>query len=362
MANKEVVDWFKSQLKEGFTRAELINTLQESGYSPDYINEIIDEVEGRQKPPQIQPMTPAKPQKELWEPVKWKKNRREEPQPEPQKKTPRKKRPNLKEMAEKPKKKLPVKTIAMVGGILAVIVLIVIAVMFLPGLLSGPSGGCYSPEENSQNAISQSTTLCTGTYEGVAIGINGDDIILDCNGSTLDAGGSRQTTGILVSGKKNIEIKNCNIEGYSSYGINVAGGSEDVVVTDNTFRDNDLAIAIIDSTKCLVKNNQIQGTKGISLDGSSEQNIVSDNEGPVTDIGINLDAGAHKNLISGNTFNSGIHGLLVSSRYNVIQDNEFCENQQYNLYCNQQKQYGTGNIAFKQSGRDDCKGLGQEPC
>ncbi|MDA3854696.1 MAG: right-handed parallel beta-helix repeat-containing protein [Candidatus Woesearchaeota archaeon] len=106
-----------------------------------------------------------------------------------------------------------------------------------------PASSCLTPTNTGDIFITESTTLCTGTYileddyeymmpgnEGVFI-LNASDITFDCNGSILD--GNSSYFGIVASSMfSNITIKNCNVINY--YG-GIKLDSDDSTIKDSTF-------------------------------------------------------------------------------------------------------------------------------
>lgn len=105
---------------------------------------------------------------------------------------------------------------------------------------------CLDLSGQNQYNISNSTTLCEGTYYmntssySPALLINTSDIILDCNSSTIIGNG----TGITIEFDRvqiinNVTVKNCNISGYqeaiSDYGTaGAAGAGNNLTIYNNT--------------------------------------------------------------------------------------------------------------------------------
>jgi parallel beta-helix repeat protein len=72
-----------------------------------------------------------------------------------------------------------------------------------------PTDGCE---------VTIDTTFVSGTYNlPNGINVNANDLTLDCNGSILKGNGfSDGQVGILISDKRNIKIKDCNIEDFNT--------------------------------------------------------------------------------------------------------------------------------------------------
>lgn len=86
----------------------------------------------------------------------------------------------------------------------------------------GPSCNCIPLQNNIE--IDSNPIICADNYSlpnGIKILHNGN---LDCNGSTLNGNGNN--IGILNEGRKNTQIKNCNIENYN-IGIKLDEGKEE---------------------------------------------------------------------------------------------------------------------------------------
>ncbi len=96
---------------------------------------------------------------------------------------------------------------------------------------------CVRPKDNLN--INMDTQLCAGTYtlrdpgnDGL-IRVTGNDITLDCRGSSLTGSGKRGT-GILVTGS-NVVLRGCTVSGFET-GIEIKG--QNAVVFDNTICGN----------------------------------------------------------------------------------------------------------------------------
>ena len=82
---------------------------------------------------------------------------------------------------------------------------------FLVALLPAAYAACIIPTENME--IRKNVVFCFGVYN-VESGVNiaADNVIIDCSNSALT--GSGIGYGILLKGRQNAGIKNCNISGY----------------------------------------------------------------------------------------------------------------------------------------------------
>jgi len=147
-----------------------------------------------------------------------------------------------------------------------------------------------------------------------------DNIVIDGAGFTLKGVGVN--TGITLSGRKNVTIKNVYIKNYvSSVWLQQS--------TNNTIRDNIMLTCmnvVLDSSS----NNQIIGNNitgqdtgfgyGVQLNSGSSKNSILRNS--FTDIGIAVRAiDVEHNVISGNYFVRGGTNVLVKGDENTISKN-----------------------------------------
>lgn len=187
-------------------------------------------------------------------------------------------------------------------------------------------GECTIPEDGM--VIIEDTTFCPGTYNlPIGIAIGADNIILDCDGAVLD-GNYNGNTGIQISGRNGVSIKNCNVRNYNMHGIDLRSSSNNNIL-NNTITNNKLdGIRLYVSHYNFVRGNNIFGNfQGIDL-ASSSYNTISQNN-----VDFNLDGfrlfRAHSNNISSNSItNSGTQSPYVGygieiwySRFNQISNN-----------------------------------------
>jgi len=106
--------------------------------------------------------------------------------------------------------------------------------LMLASIFTGAvSGACVIPTDNLY--INSDTTLCLGFYDipdadatGVII-INASNVVLDCNGSTINGTGSGY--GIYNPGFDNVTIKNCTVMNYG-YGIYLNSSDNNTINTN----------------------------------------------------------------------------------------------------------------------------------
>jgi parallel beta-helix repeat protein len=203
-------------------------------------------------------------------------------------------------------------------------------------------------------SITSNTILCTGVYNlsnGISVGSN---IVLDCNGSSLNQITGLTGQGITISGQ-NTTIKNCILNGYSKgiyfisasnititknhfsgcyHGINMLSSNNNNI-SSNLFTENyDIGLYAYHSTGNTVsKNNFSYNGKGIYFDGCSNNEIKNNyfyyNYGGA----VYLLSSSNNNYCSENymylngiTWGQGGGFSLSSSNYNKILNNNMTNN------------------------------------
>ena len=77
--------------------------------------------------------------------------------------------------------------------------------------------------------------LCEGIYNNANIIINSSDVVLDCDGATLNGNGSGY--GIYLENKSNVTIRNCNVINYE-YGIYLDSSSNNSIINNTANLNN----------------------------------------------------------------------------------------------------------------------------
>ena len=154
---------------------------------------------------------------------------------------------------------------------------------------------------------------CTGN--GLIMGA--DNIVIDCDGYTISGSGSNY--GIHIPKKKNVTVKNCNIQNFSRgvyiegqpYGY--SGSSNNNKIYNNNITNNNGGIYIY-SCCCggsRADNNNIK------------YNSISDN----SQYGISISYCAYNNNISNNAINNNGNGIKIQHSNNeIINSNNVCGN------------------------------------
>ncbi|OEU73404.1 MAG: hypothetical protein BA869_02215, partial [Desulfuromonadales bacterium C00003107] len=138
-------------------------------------------------------------------------------------------------------------------------------------------GGCVIPTDDLY--INSDTTLCPGFYDIPDAGADGviiigtDDVVLDCNGATINGTGSGY--GIYNYGFDNVTVKNGNVMNYR-YGIQMRTYADHNVICNNTVTLNTIAgIELFAASYNMIANNTASSNDGwgIYLVMQSDNNI-----------------------------------------------------------------------------------------
>ncbi|MEM2916685.1 MAG: NosD domain-containing protein [Candidatus Woesearchaeota archaeon] len=118
--------------------------------------------------------------------------------------------------------------------------------------------------------IYQNTILCSDNYYPhnypQGINITNDNIVLDCGTSVLH--GQFANAGIVITNRKNITVKNCQVANYNT-GILIKNSEEITILNSNMIR-NIIGIKLVNSRGIVVENSHdISLTKPIQLINSS---------------------------------------------------------------------------------------------
>ena len=188
--------------------------------------------------------------------------------------------------------------------------------------------------------ISVCTTIdSSGTYVFIqdiidsdtepCIGVWADDVIIDCQGHTLD--GTWQDSGIWVQGgRSNITVRNCTIREFN-YGV-VLNANWEVNITNNKFKMVGAGVWGNQVDLSNITNNLFaMSSVGIYM-AMSDNNTISDNNCHRNNQGIHVD-GAYNNVIYNNvTYNSDTGIFLDNAGYNSISNNLVCNNMNRDIW------------------------------
>ncbi|MBT7022064.1 MAG: hypothetical protein HN967_13090, partial [Candidatus Marinimicrobia bacterium] len=197
--------------------------------------------------------------------------------------------------------------------------------------LTGSGGSEYTP--SCGDSITVNTTLAAGltncTGHGLTIGAH--NIVLDCQGNTIDGDKTDARYGIVTSGKDNIVIKNCIITQFDR-GINDWNQNIGNLIFNNTFHDfNDYGILFGSTTNTgnNISGNTIYNTgteEGIYFKGEDtiiENNIVYD----IADNGIFIQSSSNLTIENNFAYNCQGEGLtILSTTDSIISNNNVTNN------------------------------------
>lgn len=203
------------------------------------------------------------------------------------------------------------------------------------------ASGCVVPSDGMQ--ITHDTALCYGTYHlQNGIEMVGNNIVLDCNGSTIKADftGEAIYEVIIRDGSEGITLKNCIIQRrHALWGQNVL----DVNILDSTFSN---AYVNLEGDNILFKNNYaynyyVQGNNhtvvGNIFNGYDHviriyrgyNSLIANNTIDYQNFAraISMD-GAYNNLIEGNTIRDGASAIYCwyQCYNNTFRDNDILRN------------------------------------
>ena len=207
-------------------------------------------------------------------------------------------------------------------------------------------GSVDPPTANITSVDNVTYTFTDNIYDSIVV--ERDDIVVDGAGYTLQGTGSG--TGIYLSERNNVTIKNMEIKAFfkgiqlvvSSNSIVIgnrltnnlngiaASESEAITVQNNTIEHcNNLGIHLIFSANCIITNNTLKyfWYVGVSLDVSSG-NRISQNTMSYGYIGIGLDASGDNNINKNRITNTqwGVVVNLYGSSNNILRDNKISNN------------------------------------
>ena len=126
-------------------------------------------------------------------------------------------------------------------------------------ITDGPNGGDCSGF-GTWDAGTKTCTLTTGISLGdnTAIEIASDGITLDGAGHIMSSNDADQNSGVRVSDKSDIVIKNITLQGFV-HGIEIVDGSSNITIESSTITNNTYGLSCINSTNLHLSNNVLFG-------------------------------------------------------------------------------------------------------
>ncbi len=195
---------------------------------------------------------------------------------------------------------------------------------------SDPNCKLYLPQVVSGCEVKEDVTFSPGTYlvpDGISV--TADNVKLDCNGAVLDSNGAG-VTGIAVTGRQNVQIKNCAV--INNQNGMVIDLSNDISVLYSVFSLSiDNGAWIKNSQRIYLEKNTISQTQwGVRFDTVTDSkladNLITQNQNGQ----LSLRSGSSNNNISENTISSSISArpiyiLNSNCLNNVIYHNNFVD-------------------------------------
>ncbi|MDE1828539.1 MAG: right-handed parallel beta-helix repeat-containing protein [Candidatus Micrarchaeota archaeon] len=137
-----------------------------------------------------------------------------------------------------------------------------------PPILNFPISSCYLITQ--PGSYSLSANVIGGD---MCINIGASNVTFDCSGHSVH-GGQAGTAINIQSGRKEVVVENCYIDGYR-YGI-LAGNSSGITLNNNRMSSPSVGIKIVNTTGAVVTNNRVVnagGSAGITLIGVNKSTI-----------------------------------------------------------------------------------------
>jgi len=187
------------------------------------------------------------------------------------------------------------------------------------------ANGSVDPSTAPLSSLDNLTYYITGNINDPIV-VERDGIVVDGNGYTLQGTGEEfYYAGILLSGTKNVTIKNTEIKTFYC-GIWLVGSSGNWIF-ENTIINNDNGILLHDSSNNNISRNNltVNNDNGILLEDSSSnwfsKNIIINNDNGI------LFLGSPSNRISESTITDNEVGIFLwHSSSNDIQGNNIANN------------------------------------
>ncbi|MDH4222992.1 MAG: right-handed parallel beta-helix repeat-containing protein [candidate division Zixibacteria bacterium] len=161
---------------------------------------------------------------------------------------------------------------------------------------------------------------------GGGLSIGADGITLNCNGHII--AGDSTGSGVTLSGRSNVTVKNCNIQAFEK-GIYVSSGSGDTLINNITNYNSAYGIHLDSSSGNILSNNTADfNTDGIVLYNSPDNSLTANTSNYNNENGIQL-AYSSGNSLDGNTaYGNNIGIQLEHSSGNILTDDSAGNNSQ----------------------------------
>ena len=188
-------------------------------------------------------------------------------------------------------------------------------------------GSIDPPTANITSADNVTYTFTDSIYDSIVV--ERDNITIDGAGYKLEGTGAPGSTGIFLSLRQHVTIKNTLIKSFD-YGIYLSISLNNNITGNNVANNNYgiyLNLSPINNT--ISGNNITNNNYGIWFHTSSGNIISENNVTANNNEGIMLDSSSDNNVISGNNVTNNFRGIyLILSDYNNISENNVTNNTQ----------------------------------
>ncbi|MEM7827057.1 MAG: NosD domain-containing protein [Candidatus Aenigmatarchaeota archaeon] len=196
---------------------------------------------------------------------------------------------------------------------------------------SGNLAQCQGVLAGCSSKITKNTILTNDLLNcpGNGLEISADNVILDCQNHKITGSGASLAIGINITGRRNVTIKNCEIQNFS-IGIYLENSKLSKIESNNA-NNNGNAILILRGENNTISSNTLENNKfyGILMRNYSYNNLVESN---IIEFNryyeIYVAYHSYYNIFRANTLKGGIAGIWFAdnSSYNSIYDNRIINN------------------------------------
>jgi len=225
----------------------------------------------------------------------------------------------------------------------------------LLGALTMTSGTAYAQATCGAVLVADTTMTADLTCTGPGLIVGADDIVLDCDGFSLNGPGVGSDIGIHLDGRTGVTVKNCvvnrfvsgillndspsnfltknSVSGSTSAGtgaIQLANGSDGNVLKHNrAYQNVGRGFVVTDSMGNLVIENAAMGNafRGFDLINASGNSLIHNFAHDNTSGGVVISGSSDGNILYDNDVrNSGSEGFAVFSGVNYFSFNQSDDN------------------------------------
>ncbi len=216
------------------------------------------------------------------------------------------------------------------------------------------------------DVITADTTLASDILgcSGNGLVIGSDNITLDCAGHSISGSGNFFTTGVYLSSRSGVTVKNCAVSNFNN-GIVITSNSKSDSIINNTVNGNKLnGIYVVSgpSGNIISGNSLSNNYGGISIYYSNGNTVSSNTVTDNKNNGIAVYFRSAGNTLSGNTVLRNTNAGVFLDPYvtnNTLTANFLCTNVAYDILAQNSSNSGQGNTCDKPDSWND---LGVSGC